>query len=148
MRPTCLTLTLLAAALLGCGEQRSAIEVHLRGEKIYACDDAIVSELTPKPGGWAFKCRDASSIYFVYETEDTPAKGTIERVTIMRAKGDENPLTELRSIADEPGVVCPSANADRGADALPTGGRGVKAGSYTLAMASPCGPLEVIVSDR
>jgi hypothetical protein len=57
-------------------------------------------------------------------------------------------LTDLRSIADEPGVDCPSAKADRGADALPTGTRGVKAGTYTLAIARPCGPLEVVVSER
>jgi hypothetical protein len=147
MLPNRVTLMLVAGAMLGCGEPRSAIEVHFGGEKIYACEDAGVSELTPKPGGWAFKCRDGSSIYFVYETEDTPAKGTIERVTIDRAKGDEHPLTELWSIADEGGGECPSAKADRGADAFPTGGRGVKAGSYTLAMAQPCGALEVVVRE-
>jgi hypothetical protein len=147
MRRHTFTLALLAAALLGCGEPRSAIEVRFGGEKLYACDDASVSELTPKPGGWAFKCGDGSSVYFVYETEDTPAKGTIETVTITPVKGTEQVLTDLRSIADEPGVDCPSAKADRGADAFPAGGRGVKAGSYTLAMARPCGSLEVVVRE-
>ncbi len=137
-----ITFLLIAAALLGCGEPRAGIELRFDGEVKYQCDDASVSELTPKPGGWAFKCGDGSSAYFVYETADTPAKGTIETITITPKDGAAQP--DLRVLADEAAGECPSAKADRGADAFPT--RGPKTGTYTIALAQPCGPLEVVIT--
>jgi hypothetical protein len=142
-----ITFALIAVVLLGCGEPRAGIEVRFDDEVLFQCDDASVSELTPKAGGWAFKCGDGSSVYFVYETADTPAKGTIETITITPVEGSSK-STDLRVVADEPGIDCPSAKADRGADAFPTGTRGPKPGSYTMALARPCGALEVVVRER
>lgn len=138
---------LIATALLGCSEPRAAIEVRLDGEVLFECADASVSELTPKPGGWAFKCGDGSSVYFVYETTDTPAKGTIETITITPVEGGSKP-TDLHVLADKPGIDCPSAKAERGADAFPAGRRGPKPGSYTMALAQPCGSLEVVIKEH
>lgn len=139
-----ITFPLIAVALLGCGEPRAAIELRFDGEVLFQCDDASVSELTPKPGGWAFKCGDGSSAYFIYETADTPAKGTIETITIT-PKGGAEQQPDLRVLADAATSECPSAKADRGGEPFPTAGRGPKPGTYTIALAQPCGPLEVVI---
>jgi hypothetical protein len=121
------------------------IEVRFDGDVLLVCHDVEVSELTPEPGGWAFKCDDGSSVYFVYETADTPAKGTIETITITPVEAPQ--VSDLHVIA-APGIHCPSAKADRGADAFPIGSRGPKPGSYTIALAKPCGTLEVVINER
>jgi hypothetical protein len=139
------TFPILTAALLGCGEPRAAIEMRFDGEVVYECDDANLSELSPKPGGWAFQCGDGSSVYVVYETDDTPAKGTIESITIRPKEGATQTPTDLHALADEPGIDCPSAKPDRGPDAFPTTTRGPKPGTYTLALVRPCGALEVVI---
>jgi hypothetical protein len=145
MRPR-LTSALIAMALLGCTEKPiTEIKVRFDGEELFVCHRAEVSELTPTPGGWAFKCDDGSSVYFVYETADTPAKGTIETITITPVEAPQ--VSDLHVMA-APGIDCSSAKADRGADAFPTGPRGPKPGRYTMALAKPCGTLEVVISER
>jgi hypothetical protein len=83
-----LSIAVIAVSLLGCGEQRASIELRTKAETIVRCDDAAVSELSPSPGGWAFGCGDGSSVYVIYETDDTPAKGTIEVIEAQRGKGE------------------------------------------------------------
>lgn len=141
------TVVVLALFSLACAEARAGIEVVVGGEPLYRCDDAKVTELSPKAGGWAFKCDDGSSVYFVYETNETAAKGTIERVTINFGAESKREALELYGIADPEAdpSVCPNARSDRGPEALPTRLGRVAAGTHVLELAQPCSQLEVRV---
>jgi hypothetical protein len=137
----------LALFSLACAEARAGIEVVSKGETLYRCDDAAVSELSPKAGGWAFKCGDGSSVYFVYETNETAAKGTIERITINFGADSKREALELYAIADPEAdpSECPNARSDRGPEPLPTRLGRVAAGTHVLELARPCEQLEVRV---
>ena len=138
---------ILAFVSLACGEARAGIEVVSKGETLYRCDDAAVSELNPKPGGWSFECGDGSSIYFIYETDATAAKGTIERVTINFGAESKREALELYAIAspEADSSACPNARSDRGPEPLPTRLGRVAAGTHVLELARPCDQLEVRV---
>jgi hypothetical protein len=148
MRFDLLALPLLVVSSLGCGEPRATIDVRFNDAPLYRCEGAEVSALTPKPGGWAFKCDDGSNIYFVYETSDTPAKGTIETITIQpRDKSGPQPRAMLL-VGDESTRDCPNGETERGGEPFPTGLRGVEGGSYTFDLVEPCGKLEVVIDRR
>lgn len=130
----------------GCGEQHASITVKLDGKQIYTCAKAAVSELTPTPGGWAFKCDDGgTSVYLEYETEDTPAKGTIETILVKK------PYTATMLPAYHAtlhGIDCASAKAaakDRGPAALETSWGGIESTTFKVPLAQPCGELEVAI---
>jgi hypothetical protein len=137
----------LALFSLACADARAGIEIISKGETLYRCDDAAVSELSPKAGGWAFKCGDGSSVYFVYETNETAAKGTIERVTINFGAESKREALELYAIVDPDAdpSACPNARSESGPEPLPTRLGRVAAGTHTLQLARPCDQLEVRV---
>lgn len=137
----------LALFSLACGDARAGIEVVSKGETLYRCDDAAVSELSPKDGGWAFKCGDGSSVYFIYETNETAAKGTVEQVSITFGPESKREALELYAITDPEADprTCPNARSDRGPEPLPTRLGRVAAGTHVLQLARPCDQLEVRV---
>jgi hypothetical protein len=146
MRIGRIVLSLLAVATIGCGEPRAAIEARIDGKRIYGCDDAGVFELTPKPGGWKFACGDGSVIDFFYETDDTPAKGTIETITIQPSEGPKP--RDMQLVGTKNTFDCPNGDAERGGEPFPTAGRGVEAGTYTFELLDPCERLEVVIEYR
>ncbi len=136
---------LIAPLLLGACSSPSTVSVELRrdGELVYTCDAASVSELDPKPGGWAFKC-GPSSLYVMYDTGEGPAKGTIKTVELTQEGG----RTEFRAGYLVPDSGCENAEAgEAGPAALPSKRGAVAKGTHAIAMAEPCAKLELVVGD-
>jgi hypothetical protein len=137
-----------AMLLLGCGEQRGSIELRTATETIARCETAAITELSPSPGGWAFKCNDGSSVYVIYETNDTPAKGTIEAIDVNRGTGERLSLLPAYRASEVDDAECPSASAlgaKVGGEPLLAGLRGLATGTRAVEMARPCGTLEIVV---
>ena len=141
-----LSLFLLAA----CGEQSASLVLKIDGQEIYRCDQAVISELSPKPGGWRFACSNGGGVYFTYETDGTQAKGTIERIHVTK-NPNENEITLLPAyrIADTANLECEKAKSlakNVGPDPFPTTlfGR-LDSGTFKMDLAQPCGILEVTI---
>ena len=85
MRVLASSLACVLLLLVGCAkDQAVSIELRRDGEQLLQCESATVSELTPKPGGWAYKCQGGGSVYVIYETDEGPAKGDPSKMASLR----------------------------------------------------------------
>jgi hypothetical protein len=143
MHPRLLPTLACLVSLVACGEPKASIALEYGGETIYSCDDATVSELNPAPGGWAFKCSGGGSVYFIYETGESPRKGKLKRIDITLANGENRDVAPAQG---EPTAECERALA--GIDVFPTSGRAVEPGEYAIDVVQPCGSLTVTVGPK
>lgn len=148
------SITLLTALgfVLNAWLSRISFRVMVNDEVMLQCKGGTVTRLHPKPnGGFRLHCGTHASVYVIYGTyPDRPTYGTIDRIEVIDHESGRIQDFLPAFYASHEGVDCPSASAlnrTTGEPLLPLTMLGhIKAGTYTLPLAKPCGNLVLEIS--
>ena len=129
---------------------RISYMVAFNDEMVASCDNAEITELFPKNGGYRFHCGNAASVYVVYSTgRGAPVDGTIIAINAIDREAVGDDRDRMFQVAYDAGGGgdddCPAAKAlDRngGEEPFPKTLFGdIKKGTYAMTIANPCGKL-------
>ncbi len=138
----------ILAVLCGCGRHLD-VTVVFKNRIIAAALNAKASKLYPENGGWRFDGENRTQIYVVYGTKPDALRGTVKYVWVSEPGAVYAKRRDFYAayFANEKKTVCPEAlklARQTGEAALKKTlfGR-VKCGVYPMAMARPCGQMEI-----
>jgi len=146
-------LVVVSLGLIHCDYSRVSVKMTFNNDVIHECDDAYITDLSPKDGGIRFNCQD-SDIYVIYDTDDD-IKGTIERLWLQKRGYSSDTDYQTFQVAyfanHDPNIDCPSArqlNRKTGEAPIPRTLFGdLQKGSYPIMLAVPCGELLLEITE-
>ena len=129
---------------------RISYKVTFNDEIVASCDNAEITELFPKNGGYRFHCGNEASVYVVYSTgRGAPVDGTIIEVNAIDREAVGDNRDRMFQVAYDAGggqdFDCPAAKAPNrkgGEEPFPKTLFGdIEKGTYAMTIAKPCGKL-------
>lgn len=133
-----------ATASVACADSHYSFKLEHAGKPLTACDDAEIGDLSPAGGGFKLTCvgSERASIYLINAT-GAGSDGTLKEIVVNPSRSDVTYLPAYRATAGGE-LDCPSALAlGRKTGEPPVPAR--THGSWTLAMARPCGEVVLTI---
>lgn len=132
-----------ALPLAGCSSPKFSVDLTLSGTHLYTCDRASTAELAPAGGGFRFVCESPEwqkvSLHLVNDT-GPGSDGTLEYLKLTGPHSAE----DMVAAHAMPGTDCAYAKKLARRTGQPPIPRNEK-GQWHIAMAQPCGELELTV---